>query len=397
MLGSVLSEFAISGTVKDVAQSGSTMCVLSTGRLNVYDLSKFKQTKFIDTTNTFHALGFLSSTVIGAFSLIQNTPVTINISTGAITTLGAAGYPQYDGKGQQAAGDSANHVLGISDASGALLRIDGSGPTASTITPAAMSGKKASAIIAKPGVTDAFIVGSTDGVIWELNFAGTVVKTITLPIIPNDGAGRGHPITHLSMTGDNLFVQTGNGVWFHYTYSTSTIVTQRLMGNMVAVATGFSAMGEAVNGFFPFVHGDIAMANAPICLFHCNPKPALCVDFTTFPENSKVTHVGLNGSVGALWAACDSPSRIRFWSLPGLNTSAYETRVQDPPGTDVTARILRLPVFPTVGTTRVEEDTTIPAAATTLTAKIDDQDYLEVTLTGTQFVSEKYGARVFES
>jgi WD40 repeat protein len=358
-------------------------------------------TSFISTgAQTPTALAFVTATKIAVVYQGSSTAQIFNLSTGALTSLSAASIgPKYRLNGL-AANISSGVAFHVTSTTGNVVRIDSTGGTSATLSPAWASGKVMFGVIHKPGSSN-FLFACNDGTIREVDSAGTtLVSTITARTLTSEVGSRTLVPETMAMIGDNLFVGTTQGVLLHIKFSTDTLLDKRIISrpvNITSVTTdrpviglGFPA-GNLLPVFFP-QFGETAQN---IALYAADSYPIIEVDSLASDQAIYVLGSGVNQSADKFWVSFGQ-GQVSVYDCPCQASLAEDTRIQDPVGLDVAGRILRIPMYPGMRQRKVESDTDIDDEETSIDYNLDNCEYLEVALTGTEFSTEKGSARIFE-
>lgn len=304
-----------------------------------------------------------------------NTQAKTSITTGAVNT--GTGV-----QGQQCAGNPTTKLaLCTRSVSGSVGKVDNSGsvPTCSTLSPGSLSGKTVTSVITK---NSNWIIGTNAGVIYEIDSAGTLSNTITLPMTNNVGTTPTVYVTGLSYSDPYLAVTTSSGFLYIYNQSTATLLWQGLAPMPSSSTTG-TPLCAAACGTTIIGRGITVSTNgAAIGEFYFGNGVG-SYEATSFAEvTSQLSFVGVDATSKKSWVTHNSTSnfmQVRIFDI----TSGYTTEtteIQNPIGTQVTGRIIRLR-DPGVGKASVEVDQNIGAASTSVRCT-DDHNYIEIALAG---------------
>jgi hypothetical protein len=216
--------------------------------VNLETMSKFSDTN-VGATN-YNTSMFLSGSDLALANYTNQTTqhVSFDLSgTPTFTPFVSKDYCKFPSKWQQAAGDTGN-LRGLIIAYttvGSLIQFD-TVPTCTVITPAGLTGKVLNCIIHKPSSAN-FLVGTNGGQVLEIDYSGTVVKTITLATTPNSGVAPTISVTSLAISGDTLLVGTANGMLLRYAYTASTLTSSQVVANVGLIETGGVLLSNIFN------------------------------------------------------------------------------------------------------------------------------------------------------
>jgi hypothetical protein len=366
------------------------------------------------STGTQSQISWISST--GVICWGPAAPTYVDLSAGTSTVLTTQSTFPTTTSGKQhvlACNASTKKGLGATSTAGRLLKIDATAlpttPSTASINPTGLGSKTFSACIVRDSTT--WLLGTVTGEIYEVDFSGTVNKTITLPTTPNIGTTPVHQVTNLVYANDDLLVVTDQGWMFHYKYSTSTLLETLLIREGIT-SGGYTSYGggaimtEILNG--QFLHGpSIFLSNSPgqmlanMLLGNANFQSMEIDSWLLRPDSAQTSiAAGLNSTAQCAWFAYGTSSGqgasvIRVLGIDGLVSSTAPAQAQDPSGTDVTARLTRINRYK-MGLARVELDQSITAGANSLAASTNS-NYTDIYTKGTVGSSEKFDFRDFQT
>lgn len=299
-----------------------------------------------------------------------------NYSGGANTALGTSVF-----KGQQVAGDPSTSIaFASSSTNGEIVKINGSTFAVSKPTPAALSGAKALTVIVKEG-GNAWLLGTNNGKVIEINSSGTSISTITLPTTPNTGSSPTLLVTGLSMYNDTLIVTTGNGGMYIYTYSTATLVNQTVVSPTKTAGNAGTVLCASPSGFTAYAPSNgttnFTQAANTTTVLNFNHLPPTIEDSYTSQTVSAAISIGFAPQANKLWMITTSFAPIiRIWHFnphpTTVNSAIYSSNSYQ------AGRIIRIK-DPHLGGAFVESDQTISAAAIDIAA-VQDAEYIEVAI-----------------
>lgn len=386
-----LSTLFRDSNISDFAWNGSDrLCAVATGsKLITIDLENRKRLPDIDLSFSCHAIAFTSATELACASLTTTAPRHVDLDTSTVTALSAAANCRTSFKHQTMAGQLADgKALAGSSSSGTLVTITNTGPASGTLTPAEISGTTVNAVIAKPG-SSLWLIGTTNGKVHEISFTGTVSKTITLPTTPNTGSGTTQSVTTLCLIDDSLFVGTASGIMYEYTYSSSTL--KRIFSVASATTTPKGVQfSSPVNGLF-FMHNtdDGGL-----------PQAISIMDGGTLPLTplEQLQWFGTDRLIGCFFddvnnfACVVSEIFIYAFGCTGLTPTTIATRAQEPVGSDIAHRLLRMHRNG-LGQWKLTSDANQLDEEENVDARLNDQIYVDLSLIGTQFTDEEFDVR----
>lgn len=294
---------------------------------------------------------------------------------------------------------SQKKCVGLS--SSVFLTINNSGGSPITSQFTISGGKTYNCIIASTANTNNYITASVDGFIYDVTFNGIVNKSFRLP---TTGTKSGSALTSfyptaLSMDPSGTFLYVGclNGFLYKYLYSTNTLVEQILVGQ----PGNAIFLSEIVNNQMIVCPGGIQRQfGQPLNLNYVSQgttlgtSPTIEIDYVMLGGGVGLfAGLGLNADSGLAWAlvpgngSAQDTDLILFYELDGLSTASGVDQTQIPLGTDVAARLIKI-ATPESYNGYVESDSTIIAGSQPTTYNQSNQCYVELSVTGTQGVSE---------
>lgn len=382
-------------SLSDSAWNGATKMVFVGGtKLSQLDLTTRMRGADITLPNSGSAVAFIASDQVIVSSNNVNTPYHVNLTTSVVTTLGAADFIRHALKFQQAAGNqTTGQYMAAGLTTGRLIRVDNSGPTASSINPANLTGRQIGTVIRKPG-TNLWIVGTRNGRIVEIDFAGTSSNIIDLPTTPvTTGTAPTHDITSLALEGNELLVGTSNGTLWHVNYTTGLVKNAHLVARSLSAPSGIF-LSNVANGLVAMMTNESSV-NQVITMWDIGSLPITQVDHA-FWNGALGQPLGLQlDSVGGV-LYIHTGNDIRGINLKGHNSTNIATRAQFPAGTDIAHRLVRLQRAG-FGRLKVELDANQPIGEVQVAARLNEQEYIDLSLIGTSFVDEKIDIRRAEA
>lgn len=337
--------------------------------------------------NLASALTVSSST--GAFDLIE-------VSGGyrqAYTSGANACYTNQIGQ-QIAAHKHLGIALATRSTTGTLQRFNGNTFAITSLTASAVTGQSARCIIAKEGSNN-WLVGTTDGKIHEVDNTGQALKTITVPNTPSTATAAVY-ISALNYADDYLIAISNSGYMYHYKYSTSTLLNTQFVGNGNGSTGGnslssISASGMCLMGYgrAPSSQGlevsevNFTSNNLTLSSIYTNEANLECQNVGFDPLTKKGWYISTNNSFYAL----------RVFDVTSPHKTTSPTRLQDPPGTDIAGRIIRIR-DDGIGRTFVEIDQNVSAGLTQVPCT-QDHNYIELAIESGS--PDKFDIRTFTS
>lgn len=377
-----------SSTLMFIATSGTAPS------LYIYDVSSSLVT-LSASTGTFNAAGACQSGsslvaigTTGATQYVYNYATNILTSGTVSSGMGGSTYPQ-----QIASFVPLNQAVAIT---GSTPIIRWNGLTMTNVTLSISEGTRC--IINRPGSARWLIGTTTTPKVYEIDFSGTIQKTITLPTTPNDGTTVHYDVTGLSMWGDYLLVATSLGILFHYQYSTSTLLNRYYL--QMPSGGGFH-LTDAINGVMAVCadgSGSDEVIGHTIALFDITSNPIIMMDDILINDQVNKNCTGLSlyafGQTSKL-SYSNNDGRVFLIPALGLFSATVATRSQDPAGTDVGADIIRIRKNPS-GIMNIESSQTVASGSVNLPANNHGYEYYEIARKGSGG-GEKYDVRKFEA
>ncbi len=315
-----------------------------------------------------------------------NTYARTNFTTNAGTVNKATG-------GQQMAGFISQGVVMSTRGTNSTIQKIASNGTITQLTPSAISGVRVHTITTTSEASGTWLCGTSDGKVHEFNASGTVLKSITLPT----DAYVNTPaiiVTGLSFYNDRLLVMNNHGITYLYRYSDSTLLEKGFGCLEVSNAISSSLCHSASNTTITTPCIGTNNAAATYELF--------------FRDQMMVEDSYMNISASQWYGGAIDPITNKAF-INSANTSSFEslrildisptrkinvsTKAQNPPGNNVTARIIRIRDGG-VGKAVIESDTNIAAAETDIVST-EGRNYIELALISD--AGSKYDIREFKA
>lgn len=308
------------------------------------------------------------------------------VTSGAATTMyGTAG-------GQVDINTSTGYALATKSTTGSVTLINAISFTCSSMTVTPLSGQNATCVRTKDSN---FLIGTTDHKVHELSIAGSLIKSLTLPSTPAVTAPTSLRVASISYYNGYALIANTAGFIFLYDWSQSTptlldtffISGWDLNNNPVL---SVSASGSCIlTGMKAMTQGQ-----SQACHQIYFEKGEICVQDSFFNNRRS----GYNGNCQdvvqnyfGIWTSdTTTGTPLRIFKQSGNNKVNVPSRVQDPPLTDISARIIRIRDGG-VGKCCVESDTNIGSVETQISAT-DNTDYIEIALATSP---NRQGFRVF--
>lgn len=321
------------------------------------------------------------------------------------TAVAAAIKPQqmaYNPVTQYAAGNSS-----VADGTWSLYNASTATPTKQTLS--GHTSEQVLTVIARPG-SSTFFLGTSAGNVLEVNTSGTIQKVIDTKtaLSATGGSITTSIITSLFYFNDTLLVANQYGLLFNYKYSTSTLLETKQVawqgnsitfgGACLSVVPG-GASSQVVWGQYAdtstgsyeatqrVLPTSFTVANIP----QVSGSKKLQVNKVFKTDHvANFIEIGLDYSVNKLYTVTYNNtantnnarelSRVMIYDIkPPLDTTV-PTRIQNPPGTDVTGRIIRIRDLGP-GKSYVHSDQTVSAGQVSLNA-LQTGEYYEIALVG---------------
>ncbi len=281
-------------------------------------------------------------------------------------------------KGQQIAWNATAGVAIVGAATNVVTKFTASTFTPVKLTLSSLSGAQVTTVISRPA-TSTFILGTNDGRVVEINASGGVEKSISLSFSRNFGsAPTSVRVVGLVYYNDLLAVSLANGILRLYQYSTSTLISQHLVAGCNDDDGGVLLTDLGL--------GQIAWLGYTSQSYASSVTVAQMTSTGIFQEetrnitmiNERAIEIGIDTTANILWAAFNTYAFL--FRIPPRATVNVATKIQDPPGTAVSGRIIRIRNYAN-GRSRVVTDTTIGASETDIAAA-QGGDYYEIAIRG---------------
>lgn len=383
----ILGELSnLSGTFYGVVSDGAGIAysIDSSQRWRAWNLDTLSMIREVNLAATMSAITLVAAGVCSLcattgssnFYLVEN-------SSGYFQTYATSSLGRFATKNQQLA-TNGDVSLGVSATAGRLLRFNSSTFVSSDLTPV-LSGATANCVIAKAGTSN-FYVGSTDGVVREVDSSGTTITTVILPTTPNASSAPTQNIMELAYSEDFevLVISTSGGIAYVYDVSGIPSLVQVMFTGGVG-ANSIPSFGCVFSQFegdsFFASNRDASSGNAKITRYTYIPvKQKIIVSKILFSENaSQALDFALDTSLNKLIAVKENQF-MQVISVPGNSPVSVQTRAQDPEGVNVGCRIIRIRDLGK--TSFIESDQDILAGVNNINSNEEGQ-YIELAIINT--------------
>lgn len=351
-----------------------------TGKLRTYDITNFQNIATATTTNAsvgevaMIAMTTASPCAVMCYSssatidLIElNTGYKTSCTTNVQTVLGFS-------LTQQIAPNLNNgYALAIRSGQNSLTLYNSANNTASVLSPAILSAVNSRRVVA---VGSHWVVATGNGKVFEIDSAGTVTTTITLPTTPNI-ATPSVDIMGLFYYAPYLLVITTSGIMYLYNWGTSTLVDtyrtypQPPSGTTCAIAgaNGYVLLKSSGSTYYGTGCSELYIGSGKIYL----------LDYTPFYDFASGTPgcIAYDGVTGKAVLATDSSAIVNgdfVQATPSIQAPIITSIASG--GSLTSGRIVRIRrVGP--GRSFVEVDQNISAVATSLPA-VEGYNYIDI-------------------
>lgn len=399
MINSVQGLVYDSSTAPSDAVMDSNFIYYVTGQAS---FKKFDQTTLTNTLNVIASS--LTSTGVALFSAASAVMVfnsahvyIVNTSTGAFTdiTTNAASTKRLNAMQQVATNQTTLLGIATKSTTGSVTLINGNTFALSSLTVSSLSGVNATCVIPKTGTSN-FFIGSSDGKVHEIDTAGTVVKSLTLPVSNRyGGALTSFQVGSMSYYNNYLLVSDTGGIVRLYDWAgspdlldqyfcTAWNLNQTIMLSNAASGTCYMTTPQANNLYNHAIH-EVYFEKGEILVESC---------WTGMFNSTTVVGTAQNtsGKMAMITTGTTSPCAIRVFNTTSPAKVNVLSRAQDPPGLDIPARVIRIRDAG-IGRTFVESDITIAAGASSYPCTAD-RNYIELSFLTSP---DKWDAREFKS
>lgn len=382
---------AAANSFKDAVTSGNHLYVVTgVADMRDYNLSTLALNYIAPLNVSLTGTGItMVNTATACISYATATVDFVNVNTGQRTTItsGTAGTTNSN-YGQQIAGNI-NTGFAMATKTSGVTFINSLTQAATALNPSSVfTGQNSTVITVKP-TTNTWLVGSSKGQVYEINAQGALVQTLNLPITSTSTTATTQ-VVGISYASPNMACTTDRGELFIYNWTTQTLVYRALLGGWDGSAGAL--LCPAASGTCLIGRGLSTSINEIGELYFETCDPTIGQVFWN-ESNANSRAIGFEPSLNIAWSIQNASNfmQIRTYNMSPTAKVNVDTRFQDPPGTDVAARIIRLR-DDGIGILSIENDTNIPAAVTNISAT-DGKNYIEIGLEGgTQFDIREFTA-----
>ena len=301
-----------------------------------------------------------------------NTLANLGITTNAPTTFRPAS--------QQIAGNTSLNLAMTTNSTTGRVTLVGL-TCCATITPAVLASQTARCVLAKTD-TNTWLIVTNNGKIHEINSAGTALTTVNVPSAPAVSAPT-ICVESLSYYNGMVLATTDCGEMLTYTWPAG-VLTHR-------IPIGCSNSASIVPVLCPSVSGTcLASTQGSTALNFKGVEEIyfeagqINIDSTFFNETSSgIEEVGIEPGLAYAWLITTANNNVetRILNITSTAKASIQTRIQNPIGNDIAARVIRIRDCNGIGNACVELDQTVFPGPTNLSAT-EDRNYIEVVLMG---------------
>ena len=346
-LTNTLTFFASSLTGTGIALANSSSSILTYSSANVY---------FVENST-------------GYFS---------NITSGAAATFYSAAMQQVD------CDTTTGQAIATQSTTGNVTLINTLTFTCSSLVIGGLSGQNATCVTAKRDGTGNFLIGTTNGLVIEINAAGSTIKTLTLPQTNRyGGALTSYRVASISYYSGKALIMDTAGVIRLYDWTQSTPALLDLFIGTCWNLNQNSVLSRAASGtcFLTGPKGTGLYTQALTELYFEQGEILVESQWLNFPTATVmrgVAHSPVSNKAVVVSTDTNSLYAMKVLNVtPTVKVGGY-TRIQFPANTDVSGRIIRMRDAG-IGRSIVELDVTISAGATSLPATMG-RNYIETAL-----------------
>lgn len=391
--------------VKDILKYGTRLISVKSDGTNVYTVSNSPRVLFkydLSTlTLTASTTIFTTSVTPTDLCLVPGSAVVVSSSartafvdlttlyTTEVTTNAAATTTASIGQ-QIAYNSTAGFALATAAINGQMTLIDpGAGTHSAFIlsSPEVTGTSRVSCVITKTASTHDsdtlnWIIGTTNGVVLEVNSSAIISKTLTLPRTPNTGTTNYQGITGISYDYPNLAVTTDHGLLYVYNYDSSSLIYTQALGDgtdtagaqightLCASVSGITFIGRGLAG---------NTGGSPTTLMYLRENnPTFCFINRKSAEVEYSSTIVNTYALENLNTSTPNAYSIRRYLIDGIEFTTEDTEIHEPVGVRVPGRIIRI-LDNGPGQSSVELDVNISAATTTLPCR-NGANYIEIAI-----------------
>lgn len=297
----------------------------------------------------------------------------VDYASGTILASTTQDFVSILGKAQQGASfissPSTNEAMFCGFTAGTLVRLNLTGGS-TTYTPTGLTA--GGNCICTYVHNDSFLVGSRNGKVFEITQTGGVTTSVTLPTTPNSGTAPTLVVTSIQViSGTIILVACQTGMIYMYDWSTGTLLDQFMASAGAGTRTTGPLMSPVVNNLVL-----IGSENNPgmLSLWDVTPgQPVMQTDEIMTGSSGNITGLHLAGSYGAVLVGND----LITFEIIGSSTISVTTRAQNPIGTDVTQRVIRI-ARPSLGRGRLQYDNSAGAGLQSISCQNQGIEYYEI-------------------
>lgn len=383
----------------DVVMDGSNIyTVNATTLFRKYDQATLTNTLTVNATSSTAATGVaLMNSASAVVSCTSANLLFIELSTGHRSTIttNAAATQRSTAMQQIATNQSTLFGIATKSTTGSVTLINGSTFALSSLSVTGLTSQNATCVIAKTDSNN-FFIGTTDSKVYEIDTAGTVIKSLTLPITNKyGGALTSLQVGSMAYYNNYLLVADTGGIVRLYDWAGSPTLldqyfctawnsNQTIMLSNAASGTCYMTTPQANSLYNHAIH-EVYFEKGEILVESCWTG---MFNSTTLIGTAQNT----SGKMAMITTGTTSPCAMRVFNTTSPAKVNVLTRAQDPVSLDVPARVIRIRDGG-IGRTFCESDITISAGASSYPCTAD-RNYIELALLTSP---NKYDIREFKS
>lgn len=374
--------------------STSIYTIDSVNKFRIYNISDLHQTNANLTTRA-NAAGICLGAAATAVIVYTSANVDfVNVNTNQLTNVTSNAAATYTNSAtQQVAADPSNQVcIATRNANSSVSKINVTTQVLSALSPSSLSGIQASCVVFKPDTSN-FILGTNNGKIIEIDSSGNVINNITMPASPAVATVT-TIISGLSYYNNKLAVATDRGFLYILSYPSGTILQTIpvVPGEGSNVST---SLCSSASGLFMAAHKYQPGSTQSVGVneYSINGTTAITGPVFWNENNARIQSVGIEPTVNKAWllTGTNLGAMVRVFDITSPQIGSEPTRSQDPPNTDITARVLRIR-YDAPGQAFIEVDQNVGSGSVALNTT-KGHSYIELSIE----TGSKFDARTFKA
>jgi hypothetical protein len=359
--------------------------VNTTTLLRAYNQNTLSNTLTVNATSSSAATGIaLISSASAIVTCTTANLLFVNLTGGNVSsvTTNAAATQLTTAMQQVAANPVTKFGIATKSTTGSVTLINGNTFALSSLSVTGLTSQNATCVIAKTDSSN-FFIGTTDSKVYEIDTSGTVIKSLTLPVLPKmGGALSSLQVGSLSYYNGLLLTLDTGGVLRLYDWTGGPTLLDTSICNTWNLNQHTMLSNSASGTCYLTAPRATSLSNQMITeVYFAKGEIVMQANWAGLPASSVIRGCCLSpntGKLAVLSTNSNSQFAMKVLNVTSPGTTSVMTRIQEPATLDVPGRIIRFRDAG-IGRSCVDLDVTISAGATSIPCGAD-MNYVELSM-----------------